>query len=291
MVLLDPGELLGLRHGEDQLGIAVHQRVALAQVRATLRTVSRRATARPSRCARGRPPPGCGGRPPLGPRGAPPPGRRRRRPADVAGGGGGQSLRDAGPPLGPPRPPARPPPRKLTEHLEVSDQVADVGIDEGQLGLTKDVDRLRCGRRDVPGDRANQCLKSRVRGRLDENLDVCRIRLDREPAVEGMEALDRRAVGPVHQTLGSEARQSARETEVDHAFDELSGPVAGDSAGQLEPGGPPRRPPAVADVSLGVGRKQRIRHRDRFAGNVPPADRERYRRRVDRGHQALVQHA
>ena len=66
----------------------------------------------------------------------------------------------------------------------------------------------------------------------------------------------------------------------------LAGPIRGDAALQTEPGGPPARPPGVADAEGAVGPDERFGRADRLPRDVVGRDRERvpgaeHRRRDD----------
>lgn len=300
--LLQPGQLLGLGHGEEELRVVVHEVGDVGQGAGDLADGLAQ-----------RPEPGgvdvgvSDGGDAVGARDG---GGGERRPEDRAGGGraagdvlevegvqgavdGEEELPAAGVGLGESE-------HQLAEDVEVLGEFPDLGVEDGEVQTEQPVEGV-AGVAGPGGPRRRVAERGRsvavAEGGVGGGFDVVRELLaapggigDRYPAVAGVEGLDDGAVGAVHQALGGEAGAGDVEAEVDDGFDAPAGPFLGDPAGDPEPAGRPGRPPAVTELDRPVPRGEAVGDRHRLAGHVPDAGPERDGPGVHGGPDPLGEH-
>ncbi|MEJ7720155.1 MAG: hypothetical protein WKF58_06760 [Ilumatobacteraceae bacterium] len=133
------------------------------------------------------------------------------------------------------------------EDVEVGEQRRCGHIDEHEIGTAETVDRrLRRGVQRAHR-RGPELREGRVRGRLHRELDILTRRVDGDGLASRVDALDRDAARVQHQSLALEARRVRLEPEIDERLNGSAAPRRRDLAAETEPGGRPRRSPAVAD--------------------------------------------
>lgn len=180
---------------------------------------------------------------------------------------------------------------QLIQHLHVMDELPDRLFSDGELGRLEHVQMLLPSRllrpelgpdRLAPGDGG-------VGGQLDQQvhrLPAARVGGQQHAAVVRVQALDRGAVGVVHQPLGLPAGTAGQvEAEVEDGLDTPARPLRRDLPGNPEPGGGPRAAPALTEAHRDVGGGQRLGDRDRFPGYVPGLEGQGAGVAVERGGQ------
>ncbi len=293
-VLLDPRELLRLRHGEDELGVRVHQ---VDHVRGRTGHLADRLAQRPQ------------------------PGRVDVRVADRADAvrrGVGRGREDVRELLARPRGgagnvlevdgvqgpfdgaqdavPARVGhvqlPHQAAQHLQILDQLPDLGLEDDEVHPPQPVQRRVARGEPVALVGGPVVRQYGVGGRLHVQLD----RLvaggglgDAHPVVARVQALHRLAVRPVDQALALETGHVRVEAEVQYGFDGAPGPLRRDLPGDPEPGGAPGRPPPLPNLRRFIDGGQSLGGRHRLARRLPALDRQRHGAAADGGRDAVVQ--
>ena len=138
---------------------------------------------------------------------------------------------------------------------DVGQQVPDGLVAQGHLELLELVQRLVGRGLPLPVRRGVEGVLARdvgVGGGLDEHVDLPLTGRDRQPRVERRDRLDERAVGPVGEPFGLEARARAVVAEIDEHLDARAGgrlgqPGGGHLARHPQPHGRPRAAPAPAE--------------------------------------------
>ncbi len=182
---------------------------------------------------------------------------------------------------------------QLVEHVEVLDQLPDLGLEEGEVHPGEAVEGLVAAGAQVALVGGAVVDEDRVGGGLDVPFDPLAALGavgHAHPVVVRVEGLDLAAVGAVDQALALEAGHHPVEAEVEDGLHGPPGPSVGDGSGDLEPGGAPGRAPCVAGRAGLVGRGQTLGDGDGLARGVPPLDGQRERAGVDGGPDAFVEH-
>lgn len=291
---LDPVELLGLRHGEDELRVLVHQ---VHHVRRRPRHLADRLAQRPQ------------------PRGVDVRVADRADPVRAGVGGGGEHPGQPGPGGGgrsgnvfevqgvqrgvqgaqdlvPPGVALVELCHQGVEDVEVLYEFPHLALEDGEVHAGEAVERPVPAGLPVPLVGGPVLDQDGVGGGFDVPLDPLAALGtvgDAHPVVVRVERLELAAVRPVDQALALEARHHAVEAEVEDGFDGAARPVGRDGAGDLEPGGVPGRTPRVPGLAGLVAGRQRLRHRDGLVRRVPALDGQRERAGVDGGCDALLE--
>ncbi len=296
-----PGVLLGLRAGEDEVGVLLRQGGHIGEG--------------PGRLALGlaeRPEPGAvdmgvaDGGDGVG-TGVGRSGQHLDQPGAGLGGGarhvqridGVQGVVDGAQQLVPARVAGRQLVHHSAGHLQVERQVPDVLVQDGEVGAGHGVERVgRRGELVAEGGGADEAVPQDVGvgGGLQQQVDPLAALgplRHRHVLVLRLDALERPSVRVVDQGLGLMARPGADEPEVEHRLHPPPGPLGRHLAGGPDPQRGPRPPPALAHregppVRLQPGHRLGDRHR--LVGDLPGRQFQRHGGGVDGGPDALGQH-
>jgi hypothetical protein len=186
---------------------------------------------------------------------------------------------------------------QLEQDLEVEREVVHLGLEDREVhapGRVKGA-RGRGGRVALLGRQEGVVVEQHgVRRRLQEQLDpfaAGRGVSHGDVLVARVDRLHGAAVRPVDQRLALEAGHVDVEAEVHDGLDGLAGPFGGYGTRQPEPGGAPGRAPRCAHL-VGFHREgQALGRGNRLPRQHVPLDLQRDGRPVDRGPDALGQHA
>jgi hypothetical protein len=191
-----------------------------------------------------------------------------------------------------PRPVHRQLVHQLAEHLQVLDELPDLGVEDGELGLPQPVQRRVPGGERVP-ERGDRPGDQRVGRRLHEEPHLATGRgqpVQPHRALPRVQPADRGPVGQVDQALGGEPGVAVAEAEIDDRHDVLPRPAGWHRPVTAEPGGAPWPAPGRAHLDRLVVGREPFGRPDRLAGRVPGGYPQRRRRAVHRGTDPLPQH-
>ena len=181
---------------------------------------------------------------------------------------------------------------QFAEHLQIEDQLPHGLVEDGEVHAAERVLRSAPGGLLLAEGGGSGPEDQRIGGGLDVQAHPLAARdggPDPHPLVARVQALHRGAVGPVDQALALESGQVLLEAQVEQGLDGPARPRLGHGAGHPEPAGAPGGAPPGAHLDRPVLGREPLCDRHGLAGRVPHRDLERHGLGVHGRSDALAQ--